>query len=147
MAPYIYGIKRDKINIMYYPTKYIRKLLFVIFAATIPNPEISLGCLIALNGLWIILICVRRPHSMVILMVLDLIIEGIMLAFEIFMLVYIKNSAELVSVMSIITHGLGFLSANLSLVIAIVLNLIAYYKIIKCIYELVQHLRAKGAEL
>lgn len=37
MAPYIYGIKRDKINIMYYPTKYIRKLLFVIFAAAIPS--------------------------------------------------------------------------------------------------------------
>lgn len=71
---------------------------------------------------------------MVILMVLDLIIEGIMLFFEIFMLVYIKKSADLVSVMSIITHGLGFLSANLSLVIAIILNLIAYYKIFRCIY-------------
>lgn len=74
MAPFVYGIKRDKVNIMYYPAKYIRKLLFVIFAATIPNPEASLGCLIALNGLWIVLICVRRPHSMVILMILDLIV-------------------------------------------------------------------------
>jgi hypothetical protein len=57
------------------------------------------------------------------------------------MLVYTKQNADFVSVMSIATHGLGFLSANLSLVIAIVLNLIAYYKIIKCIHELVQHLR------
>lgn len=78
---------------------------------------------------------------MTILLVLDLIIEGIMLFFEVFMLVYIKNSSDLVSVMSIITHGLGFLSANLSLIIAIVLNLIAYYKIVMCVYELVQHLR------
>lgn len=74
MAPYVYGIKRDKINILYYPVKYIRKLLFVIFAAVIPNPVASLGCLIALNSLFIVLICVRRPHSKVILMVLDLII-------------------------------------------------------------------------
>lgn len=63
------------------------------------------------------------------------------------MLVYIKKSADLVSVMSIITHGLGFLSANLSLIIAIVLNLIAYYKIVRCIYDLVQHLKQKGEEL
>jgi hypothetical protein len=81
MAPYVYGIKRDKINILYYPAKYIRKLLFVIFAAAIPDPLISLGCLIGLNVLFIILICVRRPHSMLILMVLDLIIEGIVLLF------------------------------------------------------------------
>lgn len=141
MAPYVYGIKRDKINILYYPVKYIRKLLFVIFAAAISDPVASLGCLIALNVVFVVLICVRRPHSMLILMILDLIIEGVLLFFEIFMLVYVKNSASLVSTMSIITHGLGFLSANLSLVIAIILNLIAYYKIIKCIYELVQHLR------
>ena len=146
MAPYVYGIKRDKINILYYPVKYIRKLLFVIFAAAIPDPVASLGCLIGLNVVWVIAICVRRPHSMIILMVLDLVIEGIMLAFEIFMLVYVKNSASLVSVMSIITHGLGFLSANLSLIIAIILNIIAYYKIIRCIYDLVQHLRSKGIE-
>lgn len=49
------------------------------------------------------------------------------------MLVYTKQNADFVSVMSIATHGLGFLSANLSLVIAIILNLIAYYKIFKCI--------------
>jgi hypothetical protein len=48
--------------------------------------------------------------------------------------------------MSIITHSLGFMMANASLIIAIILNLIAYYKIIVCIWDLVKHLRAKNAE-
>ena len=144
MSPFVYGIKRDKISILYYPAKYVRKLLFVLFAAAITKPEASLGCLIGINSLWIILVCVRRPHSKVILMVLDLLVESILLAFEIFMMVYVTNNASLISVVSIITHSVGFLSANLSLLLAIILNLIAFYKIFKCIYGLVQHLKNKG---
>lgn len=48
--------------------------------------------------------------------------------------------------MSIITHGIGFLTANLSLIIAIVLNLVAYYKIFECLRDLVVHLKAKAVE-
>jgi hypothetical protein len=62
------------------------------------------------------------------------------------MMVYIKQGAYKIDLMSIITHSLGFLMANASLVIAIILNLIAYYKIIMCIWELVKHLRRKGDE-
>lgn len=37
MGPFIKGIKRDKISLCYYPLKYIRKLLFIIFAALVTN--------------------------------------------------------------------------------------------------------------
>jgi hypothetical protein len=43
--------------------------------------------------------------------------------------------------MSIATHAFGFISANLSIIVAIVLNIVAYYKIFLCIYELYQHLK------
>ena len=48
--------------------------------------------------------------------------------------------------MSIVTHAMGFLVANLSLIVAIILNLIAYYKIIMCCYDLYKHLKEKAEE-
>lgn len=48
--------------------------------------------------------------------------------------------------MSIAAHAIGFITANLSLIVAIILNLIAYYKIFMCIYEMYQHLKAKVEE-
>lgn len=35
--PYVKGIKRDKISLGYFPLKYLRKLLFVIFTVTISD--------------------------------------------------------------------------------------------------------------
>jgi hypothetical protein len=46
--------------------------------------------------------------------------------------------------MSIATHAVGFITANLSLIIAIILNIIAYYKIFMCLYELYKHLQEKA---
>lgn len=57
------------------------------------------------------------------------------------MLIYMSLDSNKITAMSIVTHAFGFLSANLSMVVAIVLNVIAYYRIFMCIYELVQHLR------
>ena len=51
-----------------------------------------------------------------------------------------------IAVMSIITHALGFITANLSLITAIVLNLIAYYKIFQCIKDLIAHIADKANE-
>jgi hypothetical protein len=48
--------------------------------------------------------------------------------------------------MSIITHAVGFIVANLSLIVAIMLNLIAYYKIFYCMYDLYKHLKERGEE-
>jgi len=57
------------------------------------------------------------------------------------MLVYISLDATAVSAMSIVTQAIGFLTANISLIIAIVLNIIAYYHIFRCLYDLVVVLR------
>jgi hypothetical protein len=46
-----------------------------------------------------------------------------------------------VAMMSIVTHVVGFITANLSIIVAIVLNLIAYYKIFLCIKDLIAHLK------
>jgi len=83
-----------------------------------------------------------RPRLMPYL-VFDFIIEFILLAFEIFFLVYLSISAVRVSAMSIATQAIGFLTANFSIIVAIILNIYAYYKIFMCIYGLVKHLREK----
>ena len=67
-------------------------------------------------------------------MVFDFIIEFILLFFEIFMLVYLSIDSARVTAMSIVPHAVGFITANLSIVIGIILNLYAYYKIFMCIY-------------
>ena len=59
------------------------------------------------------------------------------------MIIYVSVDATRVSAMSIATQAIGFITANLSIIIAIVLNLIAYYHIFKCIYDLVVILREK----
>ena len=86
-----------------------------------------------------------RPREMP-YMVFDFIIEGILLGFEIFMLVYISIDETRVTAMSIVTQAVGFITANFSIIVAIILNLIAYYHIIKCIYDLVVVLREKMDE-
>lgn len=78
--------------------------------------------------------------------VFDLIIEFVLLAFEVFLLVYLAMDGSKIAMMSIVTHAVGFITANLSLITAIVLNLIAYYKIFLCIKDLIFHLREKAAE-
>ncbi len=57
------------------------------------------------------------------------------------MVAYVIMDAAKISGMSIATHAFGFISANLSIIVAIVLNIVAYYKIFLCIYELYQHLK------
>lgn len=79
-------------------------------------------------------------------LVIDLVIEFVLLFFEVFMLVYIEINGSQVAIMSIITHAIGFIMANLSLIAAIILNLIAYYKIFCCIYDLYKHLKEKMEE-
>ena len=74
-------------------------------------------------------------------LIFDLIIELVLLAFEGFLLVYLIMDGSKVAMMSIITHAVGFITANLSLITAIVLNLIAYYKIFLYIKNLISHLR------
>lgn len=108
-------------------------MAFVFIVALCPVPINSLIALIILNIIFIVYMGVFRPRQMP-YMVFDFIIEGILLFFEIFMIVYLSNDSAKITVMSIAAHAIGFITANLSLVIAIILNLIAYYKIFMCIY-------------
>ena len=79
-------------------------------------------------------------------MIFDLIIEFVLLAFEVFLLVYLVLDGPKVAMMSIVAHVVGFITANLSIFTAIILNLIAYYKIFLCIKDLISHIKDKVAE-
>jgi hypothetical protein len=79
-------------------------------------------------------------------LVLEIILESVLLFFIIFMLVYVSMGGATVSSLSVVTHAIGFLIANSTLAIAIILNLMAYYTIFCCIYDFVKHLRDRAIE-
>lgn len=128
---------------MYDPIKYFRKFIFVLVVAICTVPITTLSILIGLNVLFIVYLAVFRPRVMPYLVV-DFVIEGVLLFFEVFMLVYLVVGGSNISAMSIATHAIGFITANLSLFVAIILNLIAYYKIIMCLRDLYLHLKEKA---
>lgn len=130
---------------MYYPLKYFRKFLFALVVGVAADPITAVSTLLALNIIFIVYMFVFRPRLMP-YMVFDFIIEFVLLFFEIFMLVYLVIDGSKIDAMSIITHAVGFITANLSIILAIVLNLYAYFKIFMCIYELVQHVKEKLEE-
>lgn len=136
---------KENWRLFYYALKYFRKFIFVLIIAVVQVPTISLSVLIGLNIVFIGYMAALRPREMP-YMVFDFIIEGILLGFEIFMLVYISIDETRVTAMSIVTQAVGFITANFSIIVAIILNLIAYYHIIKCIYDLVVVLREKMDE-
>ena len=116
----------------------MRKFAFVLVAALITAPETMVGTLIAINIAFIIYMIALRPRTMP-YMIFDLIIEFVLLAFEVFLLVYLVLDGPKVAMMSIVAHVVGFITANLSIFTAIILNLIAYYKIFLCIKDLISH--------
>ena len=123
----------------------MRKFAFVLVAALITAPETMVGTLIAINIAFIIYMIALRPRTMP-YMIFDLIIEFVLLAFEVFLLVYLVLDGPKVAMMSIVAHVVGFITANLSIFTAIILNLIAYYKIFLCIKDLISHIKDKVAE-
>jgi divalent metal cation (Fe/Co/Zn/Cd) transporter len=62
------------------------------------------------------------------------------------MLIYVTQGGSSVSSLSVVTHAIGFLIANSALAIAIILNLMSYYTIFCCIYDLIKHLRDRAIE-
>ena len=133
---------------MYYPLKYFRKFLFALVVGVAADPLTAVSTLLALNIVFIVYMFVFRPRLMP-YMVFDFIIEFVLLFFEIFILVYLVingSKTDETDLMSIIAQAVGFITANLSIIIAIVLNLYAYYKIFMCLYELVQHVKEKLEE-
>lgn len=139
--PFTY-VSKDNFKLIYYPLKYFRKFIFVLVVALCPSPIVSLSVLLGLNIVFICYMVAMRPRLMPYI-IFDFILEGVMLAFEVFMLIYMLLDSVKITAMSIVTHAFGFISANLSIIVAIVLNIVAYYKIFMCIYELYQHLKEK----
>ena len=59
------------------------------------------------------------------------------------MFVYLKLGGATITSISVIAHGIGFLLANSSLAIAIILNIMSYYTIICCVIDLVRIMKNK----
>ncbi len=158
LSPFVYNVKRPEelpeegnfiyfswanFRLAFYALKYLRKIILIAIVAFGSDAISMLSALIALNVIFIAYILIFRPRKMPFI-IFDLIIEFILLGFEVFMLTYVVLDGSKIGIMSIIAHGVGFIMANLSLVVAIVLNLIAYYKIFMCVYELVKHLQHRA---
>jgi hypothetical protein len=118
--------------------------VFVLVASLVADPVNMVAILIALNIAFIIYIIALKPRTMPYL-VFDLVIEFVLLTFEVFLLAYLSMEGSRIAIMSIMTHIIGFVTANISLFVAIILNLMAYYKIFLCIKDLIGHIRVKAA--
>lgn len=57
------------------------------------------------------------------------------------MLIYVTHGGASVSALSIVAHAIGFILANSTLAIAIILNIMAYYTIFCCIIDLFRHIK------
>ena len=60
---------------------------------------------------------------------------------EILIVIYVSADGSKTSATSIVTHALGPITTNLSVILVIILNLVAYFIIFKCLREL--YLRLK----
>ena len=60
------------------------------------------------------------------------------------MLIYVTTGGSTITSLSIVAHAIGFILANSTLAIAIILNILAYYTIFCCIVDLVRTLKAKA---
>ena len=132
-------------RLAYAAIKYFRKLLFVIFVATLPSPAVTLGSLVGLSVVYLLYLFILRPKEKLYL-ILEIILEFLILGFEIFMLIYVTTSGASVSALSIVAHAIGFALANSTLAIAIILNIMAYYTIFCCIVDCIRHLKASADE-
>ncbi len=117
----------------------------MLVAALVTDPVTMVGTMIGINVAFIVYMIVLRPKVMPYI-AFDLVIEFVLLAFEVFLLVYLFQDGAKVAMMSIVAHAVGFITANLSIVTAIILNLVAYYKIFLCIKDLISHLKERAAE-
>jgi hypothetical protein len=132
-------------RLAYAPIKYVRKFIFVLIVALCPDPITTLSLLVVITSAYMTYLIVLRPKEKLYL-VLEIILESVLLFFIVFMLVYLTQGGASVSALSIMTHAFGFLIANSTLAIAIILNLMSYYTIFCCIVDLISHLRSRAIE-
>ena len=112
----------------------------MLFVALISSPVTTLACLVGLSVAYLLYLFILRPKKKLFL-ILEIILELLILGFEIFMLVYVVIGGATVTVMSVVAHAVGFAMANSTLVIGIILNILAYYTIFCCIIDCVKHLK------
>ena len=62
------------------------------------------------------------------------------------MLIFVTTGGATVTIMSIVAHAIGFVMANSTLAIAIILNIMAYYTIFCCVIDCIKHLKASAEE-
>jgi hypothetical protein len=115
-------------------------MLFVAFVAFMPTAVYSLSALVGLSVVYIAYLLILRPKEKLYL-VLEMILELLILGFEIFMLIYVTTGGATVTALSIVAHAIGFAMANSTLAIAIILNLLSYYTIFCCVIDCVKHLK------
>jgi hypothetical protein len=115
----------------------------VLFVAVIANPAISMGLLVGLSVAYLLYLVILRPKEKLYL-ILEIILELLILGFEIFMLIFVTNGGASITLMSVIAHALGFALANSTLAIAIILNLMAYYTIFCCVIDCIKHLKSSA---
>jgi len=124
----------------YAAIKYIRKFIFVLIAALCPNPITTLALLVGVSILFIGYLVILKPKEKLYL-ILEILLESVLTLFILFMLIYVALNGSTVAAMSVATHAIGFILANSTLVIAIILNVMAYYTIFCCIVDLFKHLK------
>lgn len=117
----------------------------MLIVALCSDPVTTLSLLVVITLVYMAYLIILRPKEKLYL-VLEIILESVLLFFVIFMLVYVSKGGASVSELSIATHAIGFILANSTLAIAIILNLMAYYTIFCCMVDLVRHLRNRAIE-
>lgn len=127
-------------RLAYASLKYFRKFLFVLFIALSPSPVISLSLVVGLSVFYLSYLLILKPKEKLYL-ILEVILEFLILGFEIFMLVFVTTGGATITVMSIVAHAVGFAMANSTLAIAIILNIMSYYTIFCCVVDCVKHLK------
>lgn len=132
-------------RLAYAAIKYVRKFIYVMIVALCPNPVTTLSLLVVVTLLYIVYLIALKPKEKLYL-VLEIILECVLLFFVTFMLVYVSVGGANVSYLSIVTHAIGFIIANSTLAIAIILNIMSYYTIFCCIVDLLKHIRNKKIE-
>lgn len=137
--------KLEHWRLAYAAIKYIRKIIYVFIVALCPDPITTLSLLVVVTVIYILYLIILQPKQKLYL-ILELLLESLLLFFIVFMLMYVTQGGATVSTLSVATHAIGFLIANSTLAIAIILNIMSYYTIFCCVVDLIRHLRVKKME-
>lgn len=117
---------------MHFPLKYLLKLIFIFLLVLCENKSAGMISILAINAAYIAFYLIAfRPRETPYL-ILDVVVQLILLAFEIVLVIYFKSGSNKTSLPTIFTHLIGFISINLFMILGIVFLLMALIKLICC---------------